>query len=463
MSRSKKEEASGCGCGSIPFSVIFLFLAGGYGLFTQRDRIDISRFLPDDLQANIPFLNSSPSEHSSSKPLPFPPIAQSTPKPQPEVVETSPTVVPLPPAIEPPSPKPSPSLASPENTQTPQLEVVKITPTVTPSSPQTEQILPTSTPSPEKIEVAETTSKVITPPRTPWEKKAIRGIYISRYQITNNASERMIRERVRYYRDRGINTIIHGVWGNACTMYKSQVMQETLGYESCPNEFQDQWLDWLIDEAHKQGMEVHAYFEKGIKIDEDSPALNLAVERGWIVPGVDRTYPEVEHYVLNIGNPEVAEFFTNIVVEFVQKYPKIDAVQWDDYLGYHAELPGQVDRTKELTSFVQNTIKAMKAANPNVSFDICHHNPYWAKRYFAADWETWGVDRVFIQVYGEENFEDELKYVEAYNGISISERQFDRLEELVKNSKVESILFFPLSGKPEEMASKVKDLTTKFK
>ncbi|MDY7023375.1 MAG: family 10 glycosylhydrolase [Cyanobacteriota bacterium] len=443
MSRSKKEEARGCGCGSIPFSVIFLFLAGGYGLFTQRDRIDISRFLPDDLQANIPFLNSSPSEHSSSKPLPFPPVTQNTPKPQSEVVETSPKPLPFPP--------------SPENTQTPPLEVVKVTPTVTPS-PKTPNLE-----SKQQTEATKETSKVTTPPQTPWEKKAIRGIYISRYQITNNASERMIRERVRYYRAQGINTIIHGVWGNACTMYKSQVMQKTLGYDSCPNEFQDQWLDWLIDEAHKQGMEVHAYFEKGIKIDEDSPALNLAVERGWIVPGVDRTYPEVEHYVLDIGNPEVAEFFTNIVVEFVQKYPKIDAVQWDDYLGYHAELPGQVDRTKELTSFVQNTIKAMKAANPNVSFDICHHNPYWAKRYFAADWEAWGVDRVFIQVYGEENFEDELKYVEAYNGIAISERQFNRLEELVKNSKVESILFFPLSGQPEEMASQVKDLTTKFK
>ncbi len=28
-----------------------------------------------------------------------------------------------------------------------------------------------------------------------WEKKAIRGIYLSRYQVTNNASEKMIRDR----------------------------------------------------------------------------------------------------------------------------------------------------------------------------------------------------------------------------------------------------------------------------
>ena len=43
----------------------------------------------------------------------------------------------------------------------------------------------------------------------------------------------------------------------------------------------------------------------------------------------------------------------------------------------------------------------MKSVNPKVSFDLCHHNPYWAKRYFAADWKNWDVDRVFIQNYIE--------------------------------------------------------------
>jgi uncharacterized lipoprotein YddW (UPF0748 family) len=85
--------------------------------------------------------------------------------------------------------------------------------------------------------------------------------------------------------------------------------------------------------------------------------------------------------------PEVANLFKQMLAEFVTKYPKIDAVQWDDYLGYHAELPGKVDRTASLTKFVQEMITEMKAANPAVSFDLCHHNPYWAKRYFAANGE----------------------------------------------------------------------------
>ena len=334
-----------------------------------------------------------------------------------------------------------------------------LNPTPTASSTPTPSLSSTS-----NLDTNKEALKTITPqktslPQTPWEKKVIRGIYLSRYQITNNADEQTIRERVRYYRSQGINTIIHGVWGNGCTMYNSDVMQQTLGYKSCPNLFQDRWLDWLIDEAHKQGMQVHAYFEKGIKIDKNSPIYDLAISRNWIVPGVDKTYIGIDHYVLDVQIPEVGNLFRNTLVEFVQKYPKIDAVQWDDYLGYHAELPGKIDRTANLTNFLQQMITAMKQANSSVSFDICHHNPYWAKRYFAADWQKWNVDRVFIQAYNEANFKEELNYAKNYAGIAITERQLHRLKELVDNQAIKSILVFPLSGKPEETASKIKSLT----
>jgi uncharacterized lipoprotein YddW (UPF0748 family) len=294
-------------------------------------------------------------------------------------------------------------------------------------------------------------------PPTPWEKKVIRGIYLSRYQATNNADEQTIRQRVRYYKAQGINTIIHGVWGNGCTMYKSAVMQQTLGYDSCPNQFQGQWLNWLIDEAHKQGMQVHAYFEKGIKLDKNSPIFDLAVTKKWLVPGIDKTYSGIDHYVLDVENPEVAAFFKNILVEFVKKYPNIDAVQWDDYLGYHAELPGKVDRTANLTEFVQQMTSSMKQANSSVSFDICHHNPYWAKRYFAADWEKWGVNRVFIQAYNDKNFDEELNYAKKYAGVAITDYQLIRLKSLINNPNIQSILIFPFAGNPEKTASSLKN------
>jgi uncharacterized lipoprotein YddW (UPF0748 family) len=238
-------------------------------------------------------------------------------------------------------------------------------------------------------------------------------------------------------------------------MYNSEVMQQIVGAKSCINQFQDRWLDWTIDEAHQQGMQVHAYFEKGIKIDKDSPIFDRAIANKWLVPGIDRTYVRVEHYVLDVEVPEVANLFKQMLAEFVTKYPQIDAVQWDDYLGYHAELPGKVDRTASLTKFVQQMIAQMKAANPKVSFDLCHHNPYWAKRYFAADWAQWGVDRVFIQDYNEKNFKEELNYAINYAGVAITDRQLHRLKELVNNPQIKGILVFPLAGKPAETAERV--------
>jgi uncharacterized lipoprotein YddW (UPF0748 family) len=204
-------------------------------------------------------------------------------------------------------------------------------------------------------------------------------------------------------------------------------------------------------------MQVHAYFEKGIKLDKNSPIFDLAVAKKWIVPGIDKTYSGIDHYVLDVEIPEVGALFKDILVEFVKKYPNIDAVQWDDYLGYYAELPGKVDRTANLTKFVQQMTSSMKKANPAVSFDICHHNPYWAKKYFAADWEQWGVDRAFIQAYNDNNFNEELNYAQKYDGVAITDYQLSRLKGLINNPNIKSILIFPFSGNPEQTASNLKN------
>jgi uncharacterized lipoprotein YddW (UPF0748 family) len=399
------KKKKGWGLGDLPISLVLLLAGLGYWWLIYLGNFNK---LWTQVQAFMP---------SVSSPL----LSASSP---------SPTLAPTQPL---PSPSPSePSLPSSQQPQT----FVAPTPSLQP--------LPSS---PKSTPIAAAQIPLV------WEKKPMRGIYLSRYQATNNADEQTIRERVRYYKSQGINTIIQGVWGNGCTMYNSIILQQTLGFKSCPNQFQDQWLDWMIDEAQKQGMQVHAYFEKGIKIDKDSPILELARSRKWLVPGVDKTYAGVDHYVLDVEIPEVANLFRQISSEFVRRYPKIHAVQWDDYLGYHAELPGQTDRTAYLTQFVLQMRADLKKANPAVSFDICHHNPYWAKRYFAADWEQWQVDRVFIQVYNDKNFREEMGYVEKYAGVAIADTQLHRLPDILKNPKLKHVLIFPVNGNPEQAAA----------
>lgn len=294
---------------------------------------------------------------------------------------------------------------------------------------------------------------------TLWQSKEIRGIYLSRFQVTGSTTEQTIRDRVRRFKAQGLNTIIHGVWGNGCPMYNSEVMAEKFDMKSCQNAFQDDWLDWMIDEAHKQDMQVHAYFEKGIKLDKDSPIFDRALANGWFVPGVDKTYKGVDQYLLDVDNPEINDFFDKISAEFVQRYPKIDAVQWDDYLGYYSELPGGVNRTASLTKFVQRMKTSVKQANSSVSFDICHHNPYWSSRYFNADWRNWHPDRAFIQAYNDGNFPDEIAIAENYSGVAITEKQLYHLDALVRNPKIKSILIFPSNGNAEQAAGLIKKYT----
>ena len=410
-SASKSKKQSGCGF----LAVLLLGLVAGVWWVAPRlHRIDIETARDGDLVAVAKSLLEEDEPEPVFVPMALPSGVPGVDAEDAPPADTSVVVSPPPPSVEPKAPAATPA-------------VVATAPTLPPA----------------------------------WEAKEVRGIYLSRYQVTNNASEEVIRDRVRYYKAQGFNTILHGVWGNGCTMYRSEVMQATLGYNSCPNLFQDQWLDWMLDEADKQNMQIHAYFEKGIKLDKNSPIFELAKAKGWFVPGIDKTYPGVDHYILDVEKPEVAQYFKEISAEFVSRYPTIDAVQWDDYVGYHDELPGSEDRTPQLTKFMLDIRSAVKQANPSVSFDVCHHNPYWGKRYFDADWANWQVDRAFIQVYNDNNFDAEMDYVQQHAGIALTDTQFGRLEALANNPNVESVLLFPSSGKPEETAAKFREFWAK--
>jgi hypothetical protein len=431
MPTSSKQEASGCGCGAVPIWLILLILGGGYWWLVPQG--NFNRLVGQAQSA----ADAKVQELRSALPEPIAGLIP-TPTPSSPPVDTAAPIARPSSVLAPEFPMGRPSTLATANPTDP------TPPSPTPSSVNSPIV---STP-PTKAD----SPIVAGSSNAAWNKKVFRGIYLSRYQVTNNASEQVIRQRVRDYKAKGFNTIIQGVWGNGCTMYNSIIMQQTLGFKSCPNLFEDQWLDWMIDEAHHQGMQVHAYFEKGIKIDKNSPVFELAKSRKWLVPGVDKTYAAVDHYVLDVEIPEVANLFRQISSEFVRKYPKIDAVQWDDYLGYHAELPGKTDRTASLTQFVLQMRNDIKKVNPAVKFDVCHHNPYWAKRYFAADWENWKIDRAFIQVYNDKNFQDEIGYLEQYGGVAIAETQLHRIDALVKNPKIKSILIFPTKGNPEDAA-----------
>ena len=101
-------------------------------------------------------------------------------------------------------------------------------------------------------------------------------------------------------------------------------------------------LRFMLDEAHKRGMKVHAATyrvsvnTKPSTVTElnstlsQTPSSVYVLHRDWIRSAGER-------FVLDPGIPEVRDWITSIVAEVVENYP-VDGVQFDDY--FYTESPG---------------------------------------------------------------------------------------------------------------------------
>ena len=100
----------------------------------------------------------------------------------------------------------------------------------------------------------------------------------------------------------------------------------------------------MLDEAHKRGMKVHAWFNPYRVSTNTKPSTIAALNRtAYQTPSsVYVQHPEWvrvsgDRFVLDPGIPEVRDWITRVVTEVVANYP-IDGVQFDDY--FYAESPG---------------------------------------------------------------------------------------------------------------------------
>ncbi len=192
----------------------------------------------------------------------------------------------------------------------------------------------------------------------------------------------------------GINTVFFQVKPDGTALWPSKILPwsdmltgkigQDPGYDP---------LQFMLDEAHRRGMKVHAWFNPyrvstNIKPSTASelnstlalrPASIFVLHRDWIRTAGDR-------YVLDPGIPEVRDWITSIVAEVVTSYP-VDGVQFDDY--FYAETPGSPlndsqtfrqygqgfaskadwrrHNTQQLIEQVSRTIKQLK---PEVEFGV---------------------------------------------------------------------------------------------
>jgi uncharacterized lipoprotein YddW (UPF0748 family) len=191
-----------------------------------------------------------------------------------------------------------------------------------------------------------------------------------------------------------LNAIIFQVRPACDAMYASSIepwseyISGTMGKP--PQPFYDP-LAFAIEEAHKRGLELHAWF---------NPFRALhPLRKSPVAPNhITRTHPElVRSYDMQLwldpGEPAVREYVLRVVMDVVRRYD-VDGVQFDDYfypymvkdaLGRKLNFPDDASwrkygvlsglnhddwRRHNVNQFVQSVYQSIKATKPWVKFGI---------------------------------------------------------------------------------------------
>ena len=185
----------------------------------------------------------------------------------------------------------------------------------------------------------------------------------------------------------GLNTVLFQVRDVADAFYPSQIEPWSAfltGYQGrAPQPFWDP-LDFAIQEAHKRGLELHAWlnpYRVGYLQQSRFDPKHIFRQR----PDLIRLYDD--SYWLDPGNPDSETYILKVVRDIVSRYPDLDGIHYDDYFYPYpkAGLPFRDDvtrkayatnqalagwRRKNINQLVAKTYQLIKSINPYLSFGI---------------------------------------------------------------------------------------------
>ncbi len=267
----------------------------------------------------------------------------------------------------------------------------------------------------------------------------VRGVWLTNVASDALYSPEKVKEAVRTCHELGLNTIFVVTWNKAMTMYRSQVMKELTGFEIDPsldplNTGRDP-LKEVIDEAHKYGIKVIAWFEFGFSSSySENGGILLQKKPHWAsLDAQGRLTTKNGFEWMNALDPEVQDFILSLVLEVVRNYD-IDGVQGDDRLpampseggynpavieaykadnfgqeppAYHKDFNWVQWRAEKLNHFAERLYTEVKAVKPGCIVSMSPSIFPWSKEEYLQDWPTWvnfgWVDMVVPQVYRKES------------------------------------------------------------
>ena len=251
------------------------------------------------------------------------------------------------------------------------------------------------------------------------QKREFRGAWI---QAVNGQfigmSTQQMQKTLSYQLDElwkdGVNAIIFQVRPECDALYKSSIepwSRFLTGQQGlAPNPYWDP-LQWMIDECHKRGMELHAWinpYRAKTKTTNELAPNHIASRRRDLIFEYDGLY------LLNPGIPETRDYICRVVDDIVARYD-VDGLHIDDYFYPYPVAGVSIDddrqfatnrmgmknkgdwRRENVNLFVRQLNKTIHDRKPWVKFGVSPFGIYRNKKNDA---------RVGSETNGTQNYDD---------------------------------------------------------
>ncbi|MCA6473269.1 MAG: family 10 glycosylhydrolase, partial [Chitinophagaceae bacterium] len=185
---------------------------------------------------------------------------------------------------------------------------------------------------------------------------AIKGTWVTNVASSALSSPGAISETVDHCKRNGLTDVFVVVWNRGVTMYPSQVVKKYIGIEQDTAYKGFDPLRLFIENGHKAGLRIHAWFEFGFSYayQDSSQAQWLNKYPAWA--GRDnqgRLLKKNNFFWWNSLHPEVQQFMQELVMEVVKNYD-VDGIQGDDRLPAMPAEGGYDDYTLRLYAAENN-------------------------------------------------------------------------------------------------------------
>lgn len=260
-------------------------------------------------------------------------------------------------------------------------------------------------------------------------RQEVRGVWITTKDMQVLLDRNKLREAIDHISSINLNTIYPVVWNSGYALHPSEVARSVGSPQVYKGEQNQDPLQEIIDQGHRNGLAVMPWFEFGFMAPQTSELILKHPD--WITQKRNGEFTSVsaggEVVWLNPLRPDVQRFLTNLVMEVVNKYD-VDGIQFDDHMSlprefgydsytqnlYRQEMGSNPPenpadeawvkwRADKITRFVGDLHDAIKTAKPKVVFSISPNYYDFAYRLHLQDWLNWVrqdlVDEIVVQVY----------------------------------------------------------------